>query len=184
MKKDLQDIPSWLSWPAEAKQPDLNFLNESRKDMFEALSLFHSHVKYVIYIMASIPTALLIIMRLWPSAQSDQTMNLIAGIILVFVPVVGFVSIVVILRYYEVYVSALVFATRAHNALGYSQAHPWMERTIKQAQDWSSVDNSHSFLRKRAKSLKDSFALYTIIISLLSLASLIAGIVLLWLGVG
>lgn len=124
MKTDSKDIPKWLVWPDELDSPDHNLLNESRKEMYTALSHFHNHVKYVIYIMISMPAAILLIMRFWPSEQPNLILYLIAGIILIFILPVGWISIIVIKRYYEVYVSSLVFATKAHIAVGYSQVHP------------------------------------------------------------
>jgi hypothetical protein len=179
MKNTPQEIPSWLSWPNGVKKPDHNFINESRKEMYEALSLFHNHVKYVIYILVSMLGAIWIITQLWPSQESNIVLYKIGGIILIFVPIVGAISVFVIYRYYQVYVSALVFATKVHIAVGYKNIHPWLERIINQAKEWPEVKNSLDFIKKRAKSLTDTFVLYSIIIVLLSAAGLIFGIILL-----
>jgi len=92
---------------------------------------------------------------------------------------VGLISIHIIKRYYEVYVSALVFATRLHVAKDYAEIHPWLKRTAKQAK---LVDNSIEFLEFRAKSRKDTFALYRWIIIILSITCGFWGIVFLMLG--
>lgn len=183
MEKNSQDIPRWLCWPEEVDPPETSLLNESRKELYEALSLFHSHVKYVIYIMITMPAVILAIIRLWPAAQPNMISYVIAAIILVFVLPIGVVSILVIHKYYQVYVSALVFATRVHIAAGYKQLHPWLERTLKQAQDWK-VDSSLKFIERRTKSFRDTFMLYSLIIGILAGVSCVSGIIVLYFGFG
>jgi len=178
MTEEHGNIPGWLQWPEKEKPKD-GILDESRKEMYIALSLFHSHVKYVIYIMITIPAAILAIMRFWPGAKPQPEFYLVAGIILIIVLPIGFISIRIIQRYYEVYVSALVFTTRLHIARDYAKLHPWLDRTIEQAK---CVNNNTEFLRMRAKSGKDTFALYRWIIMILSIASGFGGIIFLMLG--
>jgi len=80
MAEEHEHIPEWLQWPKEEK-PNDGILNESRKEMYSALSLFHSHVKYVIYIMITIPAAILAIMRFWPGTKPQPEFYLVAGTI-------------------------------------------------------------------------------------------------------
>jgi len=177
MGNNHSDIPTWLRWDGEP--PKLNLLNASRKEMYETLALFHNHVKYVIYIMITMPTIILAIIRLWPATELDLLVYAVASVILMLACPICIISILVIHKYYQVYVSALIFATRTHIALGYK--HPWFERTIKQAKDWK-VKNSMEFLSKRAKSWRDTFILYSCIISVLAISSVACGIIVLYFG--
>jgi len=172
------NIPKWLSWPEGVDLPTPEILNESRKEMYTALSLFHNHVKYVIYIIFGLAAAILAILRFWDSGQNNSIAYVISGIILICIFPVGILSINIIKRYYEVYISALVFATRTHISVNYTDVHPWIYRTINQAQKWQNVENSLSFLKARALSMEDSFALYRWIIIILSITSFICGVLL------
>lgn len=183
MEKPSDYIQEWLSWP-NGKEPTDDFLEACRKEMYTALSLFHSHVKYVIYIMVTMPAAILAIMRFWPSERPHPVLYLIAASILIVILPVARISTHIIQKYYEVYVSALVFATRAHIAAGYQEGHPWLERTIKQAYDWrQDVNNAFEFLQKRTTNPEDSFDYYRRIINILSIACFVFGIVFVCLGI-
>ena len=151
-----EEVSKLLSFPndKEVKRTD-KILEESRKEMYTALGLFHNHVKYVIYIMVSMPAAILVVMRLWKT-DPPPLVNLIAGAILILVLPVSLFSIRIIQRYYEVYVSALIFATRVHIAAGYTKGHPWLERTIQQ------IEKIVEEARNKRKTVKDCVKLVEI----------------------
>jgi len=179
-------IPLWLQWSKEPKlQSNSDLLTESRQEMYEALKLFHNHVKYIIYILVSIIAAPLLIMRIIPSLNDIHFFYIVVGLILALLPpILGILSIQIILKYYQVYISALVFMVRVHIGAGLTHAHPWIERTIQQAIDVSNkVESSKEFLKYRAKSKKDTFFYYKWIIRIISFTSLLCGIVLLLRGI-
>jgi len=131
--------PDWVQWPEGTPSPTPDDLELSRKEIYQAVTLFHDHVKYVIYILTSILAAPLLIMRLIPAPQTYTGFYLIGGSILLALlpPFTGVVSTQIIKRYYQVYVAALVHAVIVHVALGRENTHPWVGRTLSQARDWS-----------------------------------------------
>jgi hypothetical protein len=177
----LPNVPAWLAWPQGINAPSPDQMEAARKEMYEALRLFHDHVKYVVYVLASILAAPLLILRILPSVEQDPVFHLVAGLILLFIPpLIGILSVNVIRRYYEVYVSALVYATKIHVALREVNTHPWVLRTILQAVELGArATNSIQFMEARAKSKNDTFHYYRWIILALSLASLVCGIIML-----
>lgn len=182
---NLNDVPEWL----KDKLPPLNAAKEnliaSRTEMYKTLELYHIHVKYVITMMFTLLTALFAIVgligKLEQQVISLEGIRTMVGIFLCVVFLLGLVAIVIIRRYYEVYVSALVFAVRVHMAAEVMSCHPWFMRTVEQAKKWQSkVDSDHAFLRWRSLSPHDSFCLYAVVIGILSLLSLIYGVSIVW----
>lgn len=182
----LSSIPVWLRWTTIATLPELDMLRVSRDEMFRSLSLYYEHVKHVIYIMISVPGATLFVLNVSKNVVPPELL-VFAGLALAVVPpLVSEFSIQVIRRYYEVYVASLVFATRAHVALGQVEIHPWIDRTISQAKiaaEQSRVDDAGAFLAWRASSPNDTFVGYRRIIRTIAWASSIAGALLVLFGV-
>lgn len=178
-------IPEWLKWPQNQPPPESKLLAIARKEMYQALTLFHGHVKYVIYVLVSMIAAPLLIMRVWPASAASSEFHIVVGVLLTALPpLIGSKSNSIIQRYYEVYVSALVFAARAHIGANLHLAHPWIERTIQQAEATSDeVTDAQAFLKYRAKSKDDTFYHYRSIIQVVSYASLLAGVMVLLRGV-
>ena len=180
MKKCSEDIPSWLLLP-EVEKVSERLLDASRKDMFEALSLFHNHVKYVISIMISVPAIVFGVVSLMPAMRPNlPAIALIAGLVLIAVSFVSLYSIRIIHKYYQVYVSALVFATIVHIKADYKRAHPWFIRTVQQAKKAQAigVNNIVDFMEYRTKSSEDSYHYYKTVIYILSTVILLSGILL------
>lgn len=172
-------MPAWLRWPAGLPKPEHVHLQSSRDEFYRALSLFHDHVKHVIYIMVSIPALILIFMRVYPGAEANPATIFIAAILLISLFFIKEKATTIIRRYYQVYLSALVFCTRVHEACEQISAHPWIERTISQAMTHPDVRTSLEFLEVRADSKDDTFDLYRRIIGVICTLSLICGSVLL-----
>lgn len=168
----------WLAWNRVGPAEKTNLLNESRKEMHDALRLYHAHVKYVIYIMISVPTAILIIMQFSSNGSPDPPFYIIAAGLLFLVLPIGLISIRIIDMYYRVYVSALVFATRLHMAGDYRENHPWLERTVKQAETWWFANDASRFLIARVNSPEDTFVQYGRIIKIIYMFSCAGGIAL------
>lgn len=179
-----QDIPKWIAWPHE-KEPSPDLCQQSREEMYKALSHWHNHVKYVINIMLAAPVVILTIMRAWPNPKADSRLCLIAGGILVFIPWIAYWAKKLVKMYYKVYVSALIFATRTHTRLNRLPAHPWFKRTVEQAKtaaDEKGAESCLDFLEIRAEDPEDTLVHYRWIIDGLSIINLIAGIIFLYLG--
>lgn len=171
--------PEWMRWPGD-ELPTSNdkLLKESREEMYNALSLFHTHVRSVIYIMLSVPAVIVIFLRFWNTEDPNPLFYLLAGIFLVAMFFIGILAIFIINKYYKVYVSALIFTTRLHVAAGIWEIHTWLYRTVKQANNWDDVKDADKFLKKRTRSITDTFSMYASIIVVISLASLACGIIL------
>ncbi len=194
-------VPAWLTRGCPTAEPDARMLEASRKEMYQALTLFYGHVRYVLTLILSIPLATFIILAL---ARRDGTtifepgfLRWIAGgVLAIVVPAIAMPSIVVIFRYYEVYVSALLFATRLHlRARTLAGEHPWFQRAIGHASEpvqdslafrllsklsGGSRGDEQRFIVKRASTSWYSFWLYASIIMILGVANFVVGI-LIWL---
>lgn len=175
-------LPFWLRWP-EPTEPPSTLLKESREEMYRALSLYHDHVRHVIYIMLSVPGGLLLLIKFSGSAKFDWMLYLISGLVLVLVPPsISRLSKIVIRRYYEVYVSSLIFATRLHSLMVYKRSdenvHPWFDRTVIQARDQFKVQSADEFLKARADNKDDTFIGYCNILDFLAKANAVGGIAL------
>jgi len=174
------DIPSWLKNGCPPMDQANEQLISSREEMFKALELYHTHVKHVIAILFSLLTALFAVLGFSSKLESDllskhQIINLVAVFLITIFPI-AIIAIGILKRYYEVYVSSLIFAVRLHLAVDWHRVHPWFDRTIEQARKWTSVASDEDFLNRRTNSPKDTFFCYACIIRLLSVLSLISGI--------
>ncbi|MFC1502710.1 hypothetical protein ACFL6A_04800 [bacterium] len=188
MEKDNQKIPEWLSWPETMELPSINQLYASRTEMFKALSVYNTYTRFFIILLAVVPSAVLLIMRLWPNEQIGFQYYLIAGIILFFMLPVGLVSVRVLRNYYQLYLASLIFTTRLHIALGYRHLHPWVERTVQQARKYQfsdkHIDNPSLFIEMQIRNRTEAFGYYRSIIEILSLSCFLCGIVFVTIGIG
>ena len=178
MNQEEQKI-DFKKWPEDQQKPRMHHINKSRDEMFTALGQFHNHVKYVIYILISMPTLILVLIRFWPQGIKDPIVYLIAGIILIISFPVGILSIKIIRMYYKVYVSCLIFATRLHAQVGYENIHPWFERMKEQAEnEFSKAKNFQHLVDLRTESKNDTVMISRNIIMIIIIASLTVGIIL------
>ncbi len=178
----LSTIPRWLSRGVPRKAPASEVLTASRTEMYQALQLFYSHVKYVITVMTSIVAATIAILGLTEKFGLSffPVWREIAGRILcVAVPTSALFAIIVIYRYYDVYLSALLFATRLHlhpSVWRTQGRHPWFERAVRQACRWRSVRSDRGFIFRRAFLAPCySFVQYALLIVLLAAFSVYTG---------
>jgi len=171
------EIPAWLCEGVPQRVDIEKILTPSRKGVYKTLELFHSHVRYVITIMFSLLTALFAILTFSENLGVEkEVIETFIGYFLVAISVVAIISIVIIHRYYLVYVSSLVFAVRVHLASPFKYTHPWFIRTIEQAKKWGNIKNDLEFIKKRARSPTDTFVLYACIIFLLACLSGYSGL--------
>ena len=172
--------PNWIQAGAPEKSTAQGLLTCSREEMYKALELYHTHVKHVMTVMFTLLTALIAVIGLSSKLDTQtipaQTLRSLVGAFLVCVLPLGVFAVFILLRYYQVYVSALIFAVRVHWAAGLHCSHPWFVRTIEQANLWTRVTSDRQFLRRRAISPSDTFALYALMIALLSILSGYCGI--------
>jgi hypothetical protein len=181
MSEIIPNEPDWLKWPpTSAPRPNFEELGLVRKEMNDALRLFHDHVKYVVYILISILAAPLLLMRIVPGFEDKPGWRLIIACFLIALPlVIGMGSLKIIEKYYQVYIAAMLYAVKVHIRAGQKNTHPWLLRTVKQAEDLDTkgkVQNSLDFLKVRAASRKDSCLWYKCIIIAIVLTSVICGI--------
>lgn len=180
------EVPEWLRRSAPSPEVAKGQLAPSREEMYRALELYYTHVKYVITIMFSFLTALFAILglseKLVAKVLPSETIKVVVGAALIIMPLpFALLTILIILRYYEVYVSSLIFALRVHLAAGVEASHPWFVRTIEQAQRWQvKVKGDTAFLRRRALSPKDTFFLYACLIAFFAILTLFCGLTVFW----
>ena len=179
-----EEFPEWLRKGSLTKIQAEEQLTSSREELFKALELYHIHVKHVIGIMFAIVTGLVAILgltsRFGGGLDSAREITMIVSIMMMCMPVVGFLSIIILYRYYQVYLSALIFCVRVHCYAEIPYSHPWLVRTLNQAKDWTSVKTEAGFLKKRAFSITDTFALYSSVVAVVSSLSALCGFLLMF----
>jgi hypothetical protein len=156
--------PHWLDSLPGDYDPGPDGPAKARDEMFRALQLFYDHVRYVITLLVTVPTAVFAVAAVAKDLGAAREFRWFAAIFLIAAPVVAYFAQQVIARYYEVYVSALIFAVRVHLRSPIKAHYPWFERTINQAAEWKHVKNAQQFLAERRRSKKDTFFLYGCII--------------------
>lgn len=159
------------------------FLSCTRQEMYQALSLFHSHVVYTLSVMFTLLTAVLAIFGFSGNAlqnfgATQGIVKWIGGVILVLIFPLGAVSIIIIGRYYKLYVAALIFSAEAHESEGIAN-HAWFEDLDKYRKSLGENHSKAQLVRSRTYAWPHSWILYSILIGLISLAGLILGILLL-----
>lgn len=179
-KEECSGVPSWLEEPAISRSEASSQLAASREEMYKALELYHSHVKHVISILFAFLAAISGILAFAPKVESilpQALVLIVVAILLIAVLPFGVIAQKILRRYYEVYVSALVFAVRIHMAVELHLAHSWFIRTIEKAH---AATSDMDFLMKRSKSIADTFFLYSLVLWFFSVVSVILGVLLLF----
>ena len=109
-----------------------HLLNGSRRDMYAALSLYQTHVKYASTVVLSLVTVVAAIFSVLKATNHDvgRTIEVGAGVLLLVACAIGFLFVFVVTRYYNVYVSALLYAAQIHFAAGMA-GFRWFERILE-----------------------------------------------------
>ena len=159
------------------------FLSSARNEMYSALSLFHNHVKYTISLMFALLTAVFAIfgIALKEVGANPQLINqfkFIGGLILSLLFPLGIVSIIIIARYYKLYVAALVYAAELHESVGLEK-HLWFQEILSEIKSQRNDVQKENLIKRRTYGWPHSWILYSSLIGLISLVGLIAGITLL-----
>ncbi len=160
------------------------FLSSARQEMYDALKLFHDHVKYSLRMMLTVFTVVFAILGLVlrgsaPLSFDPKVILILGGLILVLTGPLGIISTYVISRYYELYVAALIYAAELHEAEGLG-SHVWFQR----------IEDDREYLRKklgrddvpqdllvkrRTRGWPHSWILYTLLIGLIAVVGVVAG---------
>ena len=157
-----------------------SFLSSSRKEMYDALALFYTHVKHTISLMLTLMTAVFAIFGLaLKEGNANPALLLIfktvGGLILIALFPLGIVSIFIIGRYYKLYVAALIYATELHKSVGLHN-HKWFQHLAEDLQSLPEGCSEEDLYRKRTYGWPHSWILYTLLISALSAISMFSGI--------
>jgi len=165
-------------------------LNSSRQDVYSALSLYQVPVKHAFTLMISVATLIGILFsvvgRIGVDPNVIRTLEMGAGILLIVVGLIGFISAFVITQYYKVYVSALLYAAQIHYGVGMAGFH-WFKRLMellskkskkKREKNGGEISKAE-FIRARALSCKDSNLWFVVFLILLGILSIIFGSIIL-----
>ena len=161
------------------------FLSASRREMYDSLGLFHAHVKSAISLMFGIITAVLAVVGfVIEKNSSPPVLTLVlnaAPVVLALIFPFSIVSILVIGRYYKLYVAALFYTARLHDEEGIGE-HLWFDdvRSLRAAAKVHSPADDHELIQRRSYGWPHSWSLYALLIGFIGLASLLLAI-LLWL---
>ena len=161
-----------------------SMLNASRQEMYNALSLFHTHVKHTVSLMLTIMTAVFAVLGFSLKETSASpvllsTFRIIGGILLISLFPLGLISILIIARYYKLYVAALLYASELHESVDLC-THAWFEHLKKDLKSVPENGGKEALLKKRTYGWPHSWILYSILIVVLSLLSLLGGFMVLY----
>jgi hypothetical protein len=170
------------------KYLDSSNLSTSRQEMYNALTLFYSHVKHTLSLLITIITAvfaiLAFVLKEKINSLNPELMPVIqqmGGSILFIVFVLSLISIVVIWRYYKLYVAALVFSSKQHIKANMSE-HIWFIEVIEKEKELTNkypILTEEQILKKlvfnRSISFPHSFILYAFILLIIGLVGLFSG---------
>jgi len=131
--------------------------------------------------MISTLTAIIAIISLstekYSNAPIDHFINFkfLMGVLLLALFVLAFISHIILKRYYQVYISALLYATQVHYWAKMS-GFWWFERVILDLRNRDISKNEFNkkddYINKRTQSPKDSFFWYAVIIWIIGLVGL------------
>ena len=164
-----------------------NLLNGCRQDVYSALSLYQIHVKYATTLIISLLTVVGVVFSILRvtgvNLAMTRTVEIGAVMLMMVAFFIGLVSLLVIARYYNVYISALLYGAQIHFAAGMSGFY-WFERIIEtlqkehiKKQKKKQEINKKKFIFIRTWSWKDSHLWYAAFLAILSFICLIVGIV-------
>lgn len=152
--------------------------------MYSALDLFHTHVRHILSIMFALLTAVFAILgfTLQDVEGSEENLDSILKIggamVLILILPLGAVSILIIGRYYRLYVAALVYAANLHKAEGID-GHQWFREIERYRQRLGVGASDDDLIRRRTYGWPHSWILYSIVIITQALGSFAFGVVLL-----
>lgn len=159
------------------------FLSSTRQEMYNALNLFYTHVQHTISLMFTILTVVfavfgIVLREAGSSPQLLLILRSVGGLILSLLFPLGIVSILIIARYYKLYVAALIYAAELHKSVALN-SHAWFEHIEKDLKSLGDDARKEDLIRKRTYGWPHSWILYSILIAILSVVGLIGGIILL-----
>lgn len=181
-----EQLPQWFRDGCDLGKIGTNsvalarLLNGSRQDVFSSLSLYQVPVKYASTLVVSIITVVGVVFSFVQSTQFDSPeivkfVESSGAALLVIASVMGAFSAFVITRYYNVYVSALLFTAQLHCGAKMRGFH-WLERLIEFLQDQGNDISRQQFISRRTWSRDDSHFWYVVLIVALSVLSLAAAV--------
>ncbi len=191
-EQTISELPPWFDkgcsrpdiFKSDSKNPAALsiLLNGVRQDMYTALSLYQVHVKFISTLVISLLTvigAIFSILKLMEISQPAMRMIEVGTSILLLVAfMIGLLSLIVVTRYYKVYVSALLFAAQMHYEARISGFF-WFEKLIELLKKKFLEEGSitkEEFIASRTWSRRDTHFWYVIFITLLSIVCVGASI--------
>jgi hypothetical protein len=156
-------------------QARAQFLNATRREMYDALALFHAHVKGTIALMFSIITAVVAIVGVAINRNTPpQILSLVlngAPIILILIFPFSIISILVIGRYYKLYVAALFYASQTHREEGIG-GHYYFADAEAMREKLSGKISERRLIQRRTYGWPHSWSLYALLIFFIGLSAL------------
>lgn len=171
----LADSEFWLNKISDQNFSE-NIQTSAHSEMYSALNLYYSHVSHLIGGILALDAGLIALQQL--SVNTSLLLNFLFICVPIVIAILAGVSIQILMRYYEVYVAALVYATAMHRQ--HLSRHWWFLRTYIQAFTWKrerKINDLKSYVKARARSKQDTFHLYKIAVWCLIVANgLFAGL--------
>lgn len=157
-------------------------LSSARREMYDALKLYHDHVKHTLSLMFAVLTAMFAILGLIlkgdVSSFDPHIIRIFGGSVLLLLFPLGIISTFIISRYYELYVAALIYATELHESVGLD-SHAWFQEIEEYRSKLGDDVSPHRLLKKRAHGWRHTWFPYTLLIWAIAMPGLVVGLFLL-----
>jgi hypothetical protein len=158
------------------------YLSATRRETYDALALFHAHVKSSVSLMFGIMTAVMAVVGIvLQRSASPKLLSVVlhsAPVILMLVFPFSVVAVLVTGRYYRFYVAALVYAASLHDQEGIGE-HQWFGEIKALKSTLGDTTDENRIVHARMYSWPNSWLLYALLIEFIGLTS-VALAILLW----
>jgi len=157
------------------------FLSSARQETYDALALFHTHVKHTVSLLFTLLTAVFAMFGIAPReteaspASPHHMFKLARTLILSLLFPLRIASILIAARYCKRYVAALIYAAELHESMGLD-SHTWFEHLEDDMRPLGDDARKEDRIEKRTYAWPHSWILYSILVAVLSIAGLIFGI--------
>ena len=143
-------------------------LSSARKEMYTALELFHSHVRYSIFLMLTLLTAVFGILGIVVKGEKVTISNIfifksVGGTVLSLLFPLGIISSVIISRYYRLYVASLLYAAELHESVGLD-SQEWFETVKRERASLGKDATKDDIINKRSCGWPHTWLLYSYLI--------------------
>lgn len=158
------------------EQAIVDFLNSTRKEMYDCLTLFYTHVKQIITFVFTFILAAIALFQFSRSLSNNHDIvffSCISGVLFWIISLIGFLSIGIIRRYYKLYVASLFYAYDIHS-LYKVDFHDWF-RQLDEDKAKAKNKSRSEIIEIRTTGKEHSFFKYKVLLMIISTSNFLLG---------